>query len=174
MESPETVSRRLDEVHADLVNKPETDDELSPIKSIHLDTKGSRGKRWTGDFTYKVPTLADQIKIGAMKTAYLPMGSANDNTAALLVEQICYLEVTLTKRPDWWKPMDFFDATPVSELYKEVTQYERRFHGGSEDAGADAEGAESVDEPVQDAGADVGRKVQPPAKRRETLVSHGT
>jgi hypothetical protein len=173
MQSPEEISKRLDDARADLMQAPEeASGPMSPVTAIRLDAKGTN-RQWTGDFTYKVPTLADQIKIGAMKTAYLPMGSANDANAALLVEQICYLEVTLSKKPDWWKPMEFYDATPVSELYKEVTQYERRFHGEGEDAGEDEKGSGGVEEPDDDGGSDVGRKVQPPPKRSETLVSHG-
>jgi len=172
MESPDEISKRLDDAHADLIQTPEEKaGALTPVTTIQLDAKGTT-RHWAGEFTYKVPTLADQIKIGAMKTAYLPMGSANDPTAAMLVEQICYLEITLTKKPDWWKPMDFYDATPVSALYKEVTQYERRFHGEREDAIADEGGAVGVEEPDGDGGVDVGRKVQPPAQRSETLVSH--
>jgi len=172
MENPEEISRRLDEAHADFAKTEEAADELSPIKSIQLDVQGSR-KRWVGDFVFKVPTLADQVKIGAMKTAYLPMGSANDVSAATLVEQICYLEVTLQKKPDWWKPMEFYDATPVSKLYEEVTRYERRFHGERKDARANGEGLEGVEEPTSGTSAHVGRKVQPPAERSEVLIAHG-
>jgi hypothetical protein len=173
MDSPEEISARLDAARGKMAQEPEESVDLSPVKILHLDVKGTR-RHWKGEFTYKVPTLGDQVKIGAMKSVYLPMGGSQDPNATYLVEQICYLEVTLTKKPDWWKPMEFFDAIPVSALYKEATRYESKFHGERPESGTDFEGREDMEESDGGGGSDVGRKVQPPAQRSETIVSHGS
>lgn len=171
MLEPEKLHAQLEEA-----DKPEALEEVLPVTKIHLDVE-SEGKRYEGDFVYKVPTLGDQIAIGRMKTAYLPQGAIADPNAALIVEQVCYLEITLQKpRPDWYQPFKLYDAVPISRLYAEAVAHERRFHGqpsllqaapqadaGSEDGAADRGDGE----------APVGRKVQPAAKRRETLVAHG-
>ena len=71
-----------------------------------IDVKGTHGRRYVGRFTYKVPTLGDQIAIGQLKSIYLPQGAVADQNATFIVEQISYLEVTLAKegRPAWYKP----------------------------------------------------------------------
>ena len=154
--------------------------DLPPVTRLSIDVKGSRGKRYQGDFTYKVPDIGDQIRIGQLKNQYLPQGGAADPNALLLVEQSCYLEVTITDKPDWFKePFRMYDATPMSTLYGRALEYERRFHGADED-GAEAQSA--AGQPGSDANtgsdaadsASLGRKVQPSAERRETLVSHSS
>jgi len=148
-------------------------DDLSPVTNIEIDVVGSRGKRYAGSFTFKVPTLGEQVTIGQMKAVYLPQGSPADQNAMLLVEQICYLEVTLDKkrRPDWYKPMVMYDAAPIGELYRRALDYERRFHGADKVSGGDQKVASGEAGSDGEREAPVGRKVQPPAERRETLVA---
>lgn len=148
------------------------------IGKISIDITGTRGRRYVGEFVYKVPTLADQITIGRLKTSYLPEGGAADANAAILVEQISYLAVTIQDpKPEWWQPFAMYDAAPIGALYGEALTYERKFHGEIADSEGVASG-NAATRSEQDPGSDtdgeahVGRKVQAPAQRRETIVSH--
>jgi hypothetical protein len=170
---------KLREQIAKQSEQEEESEDLPPITTLHIDVKGTRGKRYVGDFTFKVPTLGDQVEMARIKTTYLPQGGAADVNGALLVEQIAYLTITIQKpTPAWYKPFALYDATPISALYMEAIGYERRFHGADVKPGeapeADSEGSEdaggsSVEDPNP-----VGRKVSPPAKRSETLVAHSS
>ncbi len=156
----------------------EPEEELPPLAMLTIDVKGSRGRRYAHSFKYKVPTLGEQVMIGRMKAEYLPKGGDADSNAALLIEQICYLEVTLQKEgvPAWWKPFELYDAAPVGALYGEAVKYERRFHGSAADAEPDQADAsarpEDTNGAVSEDSAGVGRKVQPAAKRRKVVVSN--
>lgn len=153
------------------------DTSLPAITKLKVDVTDGRGKKYVGEFTFKVPTLGDQVQIGRLKTVYLPSGSPADTNAALIVEAICYLEVTLQgDKPSWWKPFEMYDITPVSALYQEALSYERRFLGGDQDGAGNAEEPSSEGESVGTGKPAVGRKVQPSSKRREVLVgeSEGT
>jgi len=173
--SPEDILKQFEAV--DAIDKDE-DDLLPPITHLKIDVTGIRGKRYQGDFVYKVPTLADQISIGRLKNTYLPQGGAADANASILVEQISYLAVTIQDpKPEWWEPFGSYDATPLSALYKEALSYEQRFHGelanrGSAQSGVADAGPENNPRNDADGEAHVGRKVQPSAERRETIVAH--
>lgn len=150
-------------------------EELPTEYKFALDVTDGRGKRYTGEFVYRVPNLGEQIEIGQLKTRYLPTGVSADAVALMLVEQICYLEVTLKVKPDWWKPFTFLDATPVSAAYAEATEYERRFHGGaprSKAAAGEAEGQEGPGRDPAQREDDVEPPVQAPAKRPPVVISH--
>lgn len=167
--SPEQVLASFSDAAAD---KP-PEEALPATTRIDLDVKDASGRVYQGTFTYKVPTIADQINIGRMKTAYLPAGSPADRVAELLVEQISYLAVTLQgEKPAWYKPMDMHDAAPISALYARCISYEARFLGGGAQRAGDPEESGSAREHDGNRKTDVGRKVQPAAKRRETLVSN--
>jgi hypothetical protein len=155
----------------------EEDEFRSPITKIQLDVKGSRDKRYQGEFVFHVPTIGDQIRIGRLKSEYLPSGGVADPNAALLVEQCCYLAVTIKKAPDWWDPFAMYDAVPISALYAEGTAYEATFHGASPEQGAHpgaAEGEEDTGGSNDTGEANVGRKVRRPAQRRETLLANAS
>lgn len=141
------------EVREQLLPVPEDEEkeELSPATTLHVDCIDKRGHRYLGAFHYRVPTLGDLVEIGKMKTFYLPQGAAADDTARLLIEEICYLEVTLQKpRPSWWEPFKMFDPLPVHRLYAEAMSYERRFLGRAQ---VDGSGAGAGSESAEDAGA---------------------
>jgi len=156
------------------------DDGLPPITKIHLDVVGTRGKRYQHTFVYKVPNLGDQVKMAQLKANYLPLGAAADLNGFSIVEQIAYLTVTLDPKhlPDWWDVWNLYDGTPLSALYKEVTDYERRFHGSSK-AGGDVRGGEEL---ARENGsdrrgsgeaddADVVEEAPAPPQRRKTLAT---
>jgi hypothetical protein len=150
-------------------------EDLPPLTTLSIDVKGSRGKQYKANFVFKVPTIGEQIEIGRLKAAYLPNGSAADPNAALLVEQCCFLAVTIQKTnlPVWWKPFEMYDAAPVSALYAEALKYERRFHLGDAQPGAAAAG---VGTPEERSGDDsetesaLGEDIPPPAQRRKVLL----
>lgn len=175
MQTPEELLKQIEDTE-----KAEAQDrgELPAMTRLHIDVEGTRGKRYRGEFHYTVPTLADQIQMGRLKATYLPQGAAADANAAILAEQICYLAVTIQDpKPEWWNPFAMYDAAPIGALYGEALKYERKFHGRDEDdrgddAGAAESSAGSDGGSEADGEATVGRKVQPPAKRRETIVSH--
>lgn len=151
-------------------------EDLPPITTLSIDVVGSRGKRYQGSFVFKVPTIGEQIDIGRLKSAYLPQGSAADPNAALLVEQCCFLEVTIQKKnmPAWFRPFELYDASPVSALYAEAIKYERRFHRTDKNAAADLE---SNSEAENKRGSDpagvvaLGEDIPATAQRSKVLIS---
>lgn len=169
--TPDEMSAALQSAPLEAAEKEKLDAETW----IELDCTDARGFRYQGRFHFRVPTLGQQIEIGRMKAAYLPNGAAMDRTATLLVEQICYLHITLQKPlPKWWTPFEMFDATPVSTLYAEAISYEARFLGAGSNAGSNA-GAHSGDPedkqrtPVADAnGAGLSARA---ASKRRTIAS---
>jgi hypothetical protein len=174
MQDPEKVLRKM---KAPTEEAEEALDEISPVTTLSIDVTDTRGRRYRGDFVFKVPTLGEQIQIGRLKNEFLPNGAASDPNSLALNEQICFLQVTIQKKPDWWKPFQFYDATPVSALYGEALKYERTFHSGhagDRSTAPDTEGAEVADADGTADQADVGRKVPAPPKRRETLVAHSS
>lgn len=155
----------------------DTGDDISPVLSFTVDVKDDFGQRWKGDFVYKVPTLGEQIQIGRLKAEYLPNGAAADPNALGLVEIVCYLSVTLRKKPDWWKPFELYDSTPLMAVWKEVMAHEAKFLRSRAAARPVDQVAEQREEANtrehRDDGDDgVGRKVQPPTERRATTLSN--
>lgn len=146
------------------------------MTTLSIDAKDTRGKRYKASFVYKVPTIGEQIEIGRLKAAYLPQGAAADRNAQLLVEQICYLEVSIQKTdlPAWWKPFELYDAAPVTALYAEAIKYERRFHRLDSEVRItpqkDQVGAEDNEGSDDEAADAVGSAVPRTSKRRETLI----
>lgn len=174
MKTPEEL---LEKFEGDAEAK-EADATLPSITKFHVSVVGTRGVRYQGDFIYRVPRMIDQVSIGRLKSEYLPQGGMADPNAAIIVEQLCYLAVTIQDpKPDWWKPSEFYDAAPLGAVYKEALNYERKFHGGDADdsevrSGVGSDGILESDGSDAPSEAPMGRKVQPPSKRRETLVSH--
>ncbi len=151
----------------------DSSDELPAITKLAIDVTDERGKRFVGEFTYTVPTLGDQLLIGRKKALLFPAGILPGDSSGMISEMTAYLEVTLAKegRPSWYKPTRFYGAAVLSEIYAHARAYEARFLGvGGDDDAVDAkETAEGSDAAGE---GDVERDVQPPAERRETLVSH--
>lgn len=147
------------------------DDQLPSITTIQLDVYDKRGIHYQGAFVYKVPNMKDLMEIGRRKSQLLPISVVNDTQAIMLAEMIAYLDVTIQKGekgerlPRWWKPLEFYDETPIVALYAEVVEYSRTFRGeSSSDRRADEEAA--TEKPETDGGGDVDGDVQPPVERR--------
>ena len=152
----------------------EAQEEMSPRHPFRIE-RTIRGKTFAGDFSFEVPTLAEQVLIGAMKSRYLPHGSDADANAGSLVEQICYLEVTLKEKPTWWKPFTFREADLVVAVYAEVIAYANKFLGRGADDGSDtsSDGKEDGSGDAPSSESDVGGDAQPSDKRSKVIVSHG-
>ena len=154
-------------------------EEVPAVTTIEIDVKDARGKRYVGRFYYSVPTLGDQIKIGQVKAVMLPQGSPADVNAAVLVDMLAYLQVTLTfnehyPKPSWWNPTKLYDAAPFDALYRRCLDHEAAFHGRGPQHRGDEAGADESEGRDRGGEVSVGRKVPPPAQRRETLAGDGS
>lgn len=176
---PSAALARGRKAKAKAAEKEPEPEEVPPIHTFHVDVTDARGQHYRGKFTYKVPTMGDQIEIGAVKTGYLPMGCAADPQALMIAEMIAYCFVCLTETPDWWQPHMFYDATPLDAVYRRCRDYEDRFHGRDAVRGAGHRGAQQEGE-ADWAGADeggdgdVGGDVRSPTQRREVLAGDGS
>lgn len=155
MTTKKTDDLDLDELEAltsGASEKKEVADEgLSPIHAFEIDVTDYRGKRWSGRFVFRVPTLGDQVKIARLKAALLPAGAAPDPNGGLLAEMMAYTQVCFSERPNWWKPERFYDPLPLITAYKEARMYERRFLGADAtdaggDEGSDGGGSDPADQ----------------------------
>lgn len=107
-------------------------EELPPVTTLEIDVVGTRGKRYTHRFNFRVPTLGDQVTMAKIEAGYLPSGAASAGQVGHLVRMIAYLAVTIdpSNVPEWWaRALDCYDATPIQALWEEAVAYERRFHG---------------------------------------------
>lgn len=175
---PEELLRSQD-LKREQKDAQEVAEALPPVTTLSIDCVDGRGKRYQGEFYFKVPTLGDRLRIGNLKLGYFPGGEPPDATSVQMVHIICYLTVTIRfddgrfKKPHWWDPWNLYDATPFAQLYKEAAQYERKFHGEDSDAG-DIQAIDQEQEPRTggDDAAPVGRKVRASSERRETLTAN--
>jgi len=145
---------------------------LNKIYAFNLDVEGENERRWQGRFIYEVPNIGEKIQIGQMKATYLPQGALADLNASALTEMVCYLSVTLKEKPAWFKPMELMDEKPLVAVYEEVLGYEQKFHGSGTLEQTNGEGSKSSQGSGEADTTDVGRKIQPPTKRSETIISH--
>lgn len=112
------------------------EERLPPTTTLHID-ETIQGIRYKGEFHFEVPTLQQHIAIGQLKTRYMPQGVMADENAALLIEMICYLEITLgKKRPEWYQPMNMRSSDLVAAIYTEANAYANRFLGRNKDGTA--------------------------------------
>lgn len=146
-------------------------EELPPVTTLHIDVVDDRGIHYQGSFIFKVPNMREEIEIGRRKSILLPVSVVNDTQAFLLAEMIAYLDVTIQKGekneriPDWWKPLEFFDPTPITALYQEASAYAKKFRGSGVTDGTRA-ASEDAEKQSSDDRSDVDGHVQPSVKRR--------
>jgi hypothetical protein len=168
---PEEAARLLDEPSPEEGAKKA--EAVSPIKLIDIETVIG-GVPCSGRFYFRVPSIGEQIRIGQIKQMMLPGGSP-DPLATLLVDQLAYLQVAIhftpeNPRPAWWNPTSFYDAQPISMLFGRCLDHEATFHARHAKHRSDAGVAGGTGEPDRAGEVPLGRKVQPPAQRRETLA----
>lgn len=169
MLDPSEARKRLESLNEEA---PEAA-QLSPKTVLRVDVTDGRGKRYQGNFPFRVPTIGDQVRIGQLKAVYLPNGAAADPNAAMLVEQMCYLEACLEQpRPAWWQPTSFYDTAPITALYKEALDYERKFLSGDKvDSGLQNEPTETG-KPAGNSDSAVVGEVQSSAERPQVLSDY--
>ena len=161
--------RDPDEILAEASEDQEVE-EQGPIHAFELDVQGERGKRWRGEFVFHVPTIGDQITITSLRDQYT---TSQAGVGVGYAQMIAYLGVTLKKKPSWWKPLTFYDPTPLLAVYEEAISHEAKFHGRDEES---REGSGDVAKEQSAASREtvVERDVQPAPQRREVIASHGT
>jgi hypothetical protein len=84
------------------------------------------GEVLEGTFTARRPTLRMLSEIAVIK-ARLNGGERIDIDVDFLNEMLAYQQVVLTKYPDWWKPDEFFDATPLRKVWDRVRGWQISF-----------------------------------------------
>lgn len=80
----------------------------------------------TGTFTCRRPTLLMISEIAIIK-ARLNGGEQVGRDIDFMNEMRAFLQVVLTKTPDWWKPDDFFDAAPLRKVWDHVRSWQDSF-----------------------------------------------
>ncbi len=122
---------------------PEADgiggDGCGPEWTFSLKYTDQRNRVWTGEFRAHVLTTRDRMTVGLTK-ARLSMGvpfDLLDPATANLAEVLAHLEVALDARPPWAGDLTrIYDQGVLGAIYKEVVEYEARFHGaGTRKAG---------------------------------------
>ena len=174
---PETL---LAKTRASQQDAQEPEERLPPTETIHIDCKDGRGHEYKHSFYFTVPKLGTRLDIANMKLGYLPAGPTPDVMVDQLVHMICFLTATITfndrfPKPHWWDFWNLYDATPFTVLYREATLYESRFHGEpAVDGGDQVADVEQPDTGDRSDSPSLGRKVQPPTERPETLAANRT
>jgi hypothetical protein len=82
-----------------------------------------------GDFTVRRMTIGDMRRIGIRK-AEMNGGQSTealDKSIGYVNAMLAHLEVALVKRPEWWKPDNFYSADLIAQVYEEVMKFEDSF-----------------------------------------------
>jgi len=97
-------------------------------KVIHIKYRTGDGKVLEGTCVYTVPTVRGLHMIG-LRRAELSAGfPLLDDFTHALVEQVAYLEVTLSRRPPWLRELrDLPDPALLASLYGEARLHEATF-----------------------------------------------
>lgn len=145
-------------------------EELPPITTLSIDVADGRGIRYQGAFVFKVPNMRDTMEIARRKSQLLPVSVVNDMNGIMIAEMIAFLEVTVQKGdrgiPKWWKPLEFYDETPIVALYAEATAYASKFRGEKPRTHARGPARGDAEEASTDGGGAVDGDVPTPVERR--------
>lgn len=89
------------------------------------------GKKETGKFKCRVPSVMDTLAIQSTMSNYLKDVNLDtmSNTAADLFFMIATLEVLLVESPEWFNAytLDYDEAYIIREVYEEVDTFKRTF-----------------------------------------------
>lgn len=80
----------------------------------------------TGEFTCARLTIGATIDLGAIKLR-LMSGMHLSPEFAVLASWAAYLDVALTKKPDWWNPVTSYDMDALHALHDYVRVWEESF-----------------------------------------------
>ncbi|RYF11742.1 MAG: hypothetical protein EOO40_02705 [Deltaproteobacteria bacterium] len=135
---------RVDREYAELNKPPETETKanpafLQPEATFTVNYTDWRGKVYSGQFTNKVLTVGQKIKVDVLRARRMmntPRDAMTDNIAGLLL-MVSWMEESLTARPKWaanfW---DLYDERIVEAVFTHVAEHEKFFHGRDQDTGA--------------------------------------
>jgi hypothetical protein len=103
------------------------------------------GKRYTGAFRAKAPTLADNTTIGLV-SAMRAGGSPWDSIPPVVrrrIEVLATFEVLLVGRPPWFNdPSSFYGEDVISAVYEKILQHWHVFFRSGPDPGRSESPAE--------------------------------
>jgi hypothetical protein len=111
---------------------PETKDDPrdQEVYTFQLDWTDRRGRRWRGEFTTKILTIAEQQAMGVLRAQY-QLGyelSALDAFTGTLNRQLSHLRYALLKRPTWAENLlELSDPELVGAIYDKVVDHESFF-----------------------------------------------
>lgn len=133
------------DVEFDIRDQPSKDElKLETTKTFTVEWNNPEtGITYMGVFTAKRPTLADAGQIAIIK-ARLCGGERVDADIDFVNEMIAYLQVVLTKFPDWWTPHEFFDASPLRKVWDHVRGWQDSFRARAVARRASADSADSA------------------------------
>lgn len=100
--------------------------------SFQISVNGNdTGTTYTGDFTYKRPTVGDRSRIDVMNKRLNGDLLTLEPETVQFNEAVAYLRFTLTKFPDFWKDsnmgMDLYDSNVVVEVYNKCSKFEEEY-----------------------------------------------
>lgn len=135
---------RVDREYAEL-NKPpaaETVTEnpafLQPEATFTVNYTNQRGKVYSGQFTNRILTVGQKIKVDVIRARRMMNASRDamtDNIAGLLL-MVSWMEESLKSRPKWAENFwDIYDQEAVEAVFQHVASHERCFHGRDQDPG---------------------------------------
>ena len=174
-----TASRkRMTDEAASRFSGEDKREELSPVTTLEIDEETPNGKRYSGKFRYRVPTLGDIIDIGNLYSRYIENANNPDQTAEALAYAFAFLHVTIKDdeiNPPWWKEsnrgVDLYHSAPIFKLYRLAIEYQARYLGKPVEVGEMKKSAERGSD--EDDSRDVGGDVPASPERREIMRIDG-
>lgn len=123
----------------------------SLLNTFAVDIASSDGQRYVGTFTSKKLTIRDITQLGVRRTQlcgglkYEPLapGQGLDVETHNLNNMIAHLELALTVSPPWWDLEKLTDLEVLSQVYKEVLDFENNFPGTGRRGTSEAGGQEA-------------------------------
>ena len=104
-----------------------SDKKLEFTKSFRMEWRNPEtDELLVGTFTCERPNLRKIGEIAIIK-ARLNAGERVNVDIDFLHEMFAYLQVVLTSVPEWWKPDEFFDASPVRKVWDYVRAWQESF-----------------------------------------------
>lgn len=103
-------------------------------------------KRYIGDFTFKVPSLMEKMRVGIVKSGLLK--GTPESSLDILTQNIAHMTATLTvvckDYPKWFNLEEIDDYIVLETVYDTYLEWENSFRTGNtrSDSGEDSTGSE--------------------------------
>jgi hypothetical protein len=116
---------------------------LKKTHTFTIDFEDEDGTVYSGVFTSKRLSIADQAKINVRKSQLCggvycvrdekgnPTGLGIPEEAEIANQMIAQLEVSLVQKPDWFKLDDIYSNELIVKIWMEVMEGEKSFRGGT-------------------------------------------